>query len=585
MELANFTRLLRKWIWLVLLGAIIGGGASYVANINRVPLYQASTKVLIGGFIQSPNPDSRQIDTGSDLAETYALLVTTPDVLQGTIDALQLPLTLRELRLMVAAAKPVESVPMLLIQVTYPDPQLAINIANEIARQLIVNSPSNLTPDQEAQIDLADSQIEILSRQVEDALAELAEIDAQLALIPASDGQNSPLTQQRNALVEQINQATANIAQFTAATAQLQQRTNSLEIVEHAIEASVFSTGPGRLESLILSTTVGIVLALAAILLIDFLDTTISTSKDATKVLGLPVLGTIARLGKRQASYPERLITHRSPRSSIVEAYRALQINLLAPELDRRGVYLITSPYENEGKSVTAANLAVTMASNGLEVLLIDADLRKPTLHEIFGLENNAGLMNLLMAPPELDISKVSEGYEPSSANERKTIQTLSFCLQQTSIPNLRVLTSGTTPENPAKVLSSGVAQQWVDVILATLNVSVILIDTPPCLGMADTSILAAALKANCILVLEAGRTQREAAMSAHQQLTHVGCNVKGVILNKVKLYDADHGYNSGYQRRQAAEIHNGAGAYQTNHRGHNATMLDEVLNNQPDEK
>ena len=111
MELTKFTRLLRKWYWIVVLGAILGGGASFLGNLNKLPLYQATTKILIGGFIQSPNPDSRQIDTGSGLAETYAQLVTTPNVLQGTIDALQLPLTVRELGQMVMAGKPFESVP------------------------------------------------------------------------------------------------------------------------------------------------------------------------------------------------------------------------------------------------------------------------------------------------------------------------------------------------------------------------------------------------------------------------------------------------------------------------------------------
>jgi Mrp family chromosome partitioning ATPase len=117
--------------------------------------------------------------------------------------------------------------------------------------------------------------------------------------------------------------------------------------------------------------------------------------------------------------------------------------------------------------------------------------------------------------------------------------------------------------------------------------VDVILIDTPPCLGMADTSILAASLKADCILVLEAGKTHRDAAISANRQLTHVGCTIKGVILNKVKLYDADHGYNSGYQHTQHVEIRNGTGKYQTNHFPSNTkgTLLDEVLSSQADEE
>src|SRR5262249_42437123 len=143
--------------------------------------------------------------------------------------------------------------------------------------------------------------------------------------------------------------------------------------------------------------------------------------------------------------------------------------NLLFTTQSRKGVYVVTSPSPEEGKSVTTANLAVTMAQAGLQVLLIDADLRRPRIHEIFNLENKVGLTSLLFADPSKEVNQ-DNGLPQMPSN-------LKHCLQETGIPKLRVITSGFIPSNPTEILGSVLMQRWIDTFRDSSNIDIVLID------------------------------------------------------------------------------------------------------------
>jgi succinoglycan biosynthesis transport protein ExoP len=549
MELSKIARLFKRWWWLIVLGGALGAAISLITSLNVQPTYLAETKVLIGGFLANPNPSSGDIDTGAGLAETYVQLATTTPIIQGVIDQLGLPVEAADLKKSVLAGKPNDP-PVITIQVYYSDPDLAVQIANTLAQQLIEKSPSNLTPAQESQIALANSQIEILNQQVQSRLEEISAIDERLANT-SSQSEINPLTQQRNALIDQVNQASANMAQFSSTIANLEQQTNTLRVIEPATEAPFFRTGPGRAESAFLSALVGMVLATVAIFIIGYLDPTIRTSKDSTNLMDLTVLGTIPQLGKpsKNGLSSGQLVSGLPARSVVSEAYRALQTNLLfAAKSSSSGVYIITSPGEHEGKSLTASNLAITMAQSGLEVVLIDADLLRPSIHDMFGLENNLGLTTLLSAENVVfNEESTSEKMAFSGQLEADAGRLLNSVLQPTNVPHLRIIPGGPIVENSAQLLSSSPIQKWVDFIKSRLDVDVVLFDTAPCLTVADTSILAAKVKADCILIVQAGRTHRTAALRAQRQFEHIGINIQGIILNRVKSSDIDHGYTSGY--------------------------------------
>jgi capsular polysaccharide biosynthesis protein len=180
MELVDYVRLVRKWLWLFIIAALVAGGVAYVVSSSRPDVYRAETMLSVGGFIQSPNPDAYDFIAGENLAENYAILAQTFEVLQATVQSGGFPLDPEELGGMVDT-RIIANTSMLVLSVEYTDPVLAADIANELAQQLILNSPTNLTAAQQSQLDLATAEIEKLSVQLQDTRAQLQLLDAQIA--------------------------------------------------------------------------------------------------------------------------------------------------------------------------------------------------------------------------------------------------------------------------------------------------------------------------------------------------------------------------------------------------------------------
>lgn len=543
MELLDYIRVFRKWLWLIVLIAVISGVGGYLVRQSQAPVYEAQVMLTVGGYIEAPNPSSGEIRTGVELAQTYAVLVKTYDVLQAAVDAGDFPLTPDQVRRMISTTV-VPNTSLLVITIAYTDPILAADVANEVAQQLILNSPTNLTSQQQDQLELVNSEISWLNAQLTDARAELQRINAQLA-----DAENSPyvaeqLTAQRNELISQINQTSANLAQFSNSITALQERTNSLDIVEQA-RIPTSPSGPSPLLTGGFVAALGGLLAFLAVLLVEYLDDTLKTPEDASQLLALRVVGAIPRFGGLLDGYDKRLVTLEHPGSPVAEGYRALRANLLfATGNEGKRPYILTSPGPQEGKSVTAANLAVAMAATNLRVLLIDADLRRPRQHEIFGLKNEIGLATLLSADPE-----ALQGLDnPQLLNDY-----FKQCIQETEVPGLSVVTSGFVPPNPAELLGSALMQTWMDVLRTSDEYDVVLFDTPPALVVSDSFVLAGTVGASVVLVLRAGKTRRSSALRAKEQFMQLAAvidnPIKGVIFNLIKSSDLVRygGYNFRY--------------------------------------
>jgi capsular exopolysaccharide synthesis family protein len=201
---------------------------------------------------------------------------------------------------------------------------------------------------------------------------------------------------------------------------------------------------------------------------------------------------------------------------------------------------LFSSPGPGEGKSTTAVNFAVMLAQQGQRVLLIDADLRRPKVHEIFGLDNTVGLTTLLSAEPREPNGNYGEG------RHKRLPTNLMDCMQSTSLPKLWVITSGFTPANPTEILGSTLLQRWIEIFRASSDIDVVLIDTPPSLIVADSSVLAATADASVILVVDCGRTRRGAARKVKEQFLQVGVEIKGIVVNRVNPRDQSYEYGYG---------------------------------------
>jgi len=211
------------------------------------------------------------------------------------------------------------------------------------------------------------------------------------------------------------------------------------------------------------------------------------------------------------------LITELDRNSPVVEAYRALRTNLKFVNVDRilRRV-LITSPGPGEGKSTIAANLSVVLAQAGKKVITCSVDLRKPTLHTYFGVNNRKGVTNILAGHHTID-----------------------ECLHEVGIPNLRILASGPNPPNPAELLGSVNMRSLIEDLQQRADM--LIFDAPPAIAVTDAAILAPMMD-GVILVINAGTVPRELAKHSKEQLEKVGANILGVVLNRVNVKDG-YGY------------------------------------------
>ncbi|CAG0929303.1 protein-tyrosine kinase [Thermoflexales bacterium] len=216
---------------------------------------------------------------------------------------------------------------------------------------------------------------------------------------------------------------------------------------------------------------------------------------------------------------PTSLITLSDSRSPAAEAYRTLRTNIDFSSLDHTiHTLLVTSVAPHENKSITVANLAISMAQGDKRTILVDADVRRPALHTLFGLNNDKGLTSLFM--------DVKGPIEPA--------------LQAVNVPNLQVLTSGPLPPNPAELLGS---QRMLDVIDALKSrADIVLFDAPPVIAVTDASVLGTRVD-GVLLVVQAGQTRREQAKRAKQQLEKLHIRVIGAILSGASLDSGMGGY------------------------------------------
>jgi capsular exopolysaccharide synthesis family protein len=225
----------------------------------------------------------------------------------------------------------------------------------------------------------------------------------------------------------------------------------------------------------------------------------------------------LAQDKKQGKEKSEVLAAIAEPKSAAAEAYRALRTNIQFASPDKPAhIIMATSTRPDDGKSTTIANLAVTFAEAGSPTVLVDADMRRPHLHQMFGLSNDAGLTSW--------VGEAARGNEAAS---------VPIPLQKTQADNLMLLTSGPVPPNPSEILAS---QRMVELLsLLRKQADYVLIDTPPIIAVTDAAVLAPRVD-GVFLVINAGKTRRDLAVKARDLLRQVNANLLGVVLNNATL-------------------------------------------------
>jgi capsular exopolysaccharide synthesis family protein len=274
----------------------------------------------------------------------------------------------------------------------------------------------------------------------------------------------------------------------------------------------------------VLAILIGVLGGIGLGLLAEYMDTSINSQEQIEEKLGLPFLGIVPSIPSNKDGTPQDLIVHTQPKSAVAECLRAVRTNLLfmSPEKPLRTI-LVTSSGPQEGKTTTATSLAVTMTASGNRVLLVDADMRRPRIHRIFGLPNTEGLSSLILGDGALpDLVKPS------------------------GIANLAVLPCGPVPPNPAELLHTAAFRR----ILAEISAQYdrVIIDSPP-IGVVADAVVVSTQVDGCLMVLKAGRTSRDVARHAVKQLRDVNAPLFGAVLNDLDLEDQKYGQYSYYYR------------------------------------
>lgn len=486
----------------LVVSVVLAGAAAYLFSNSQPRVYEAQATLIVGQSLSSVNPDYTGLLASQRLSVTYASVATTRPLLDNVISALGLKESSDDLRKRVRADAPLDST-LLTITASDSDPTRSAAIANALASQLIAASPAV----QGRQADIQKAVDDDLQATRDQLATVQKEVDGLTSLTVRTVDQEARLATLQDQLVSLRSTYSAILAFSSAGPS------NLLSVIQPAVPIDV-PVSPRPLLSSLLAAFVGLIIAGAVIYIAAFLDRAIRDSDDVEEVVGLPTLGSVPRMkGKSGRSEIYRLAALLFPRSATAEAYRMLRSNLEFASVDRPvRTLLVTSALPWEGKTVTASNLAIAFALDGRRVLLIDADLRKPSVHVLFELPNDRGLTTLLR----------DDDASPAS---------LESILHKGEPEGLSILTSGPLPPNPAEVLGS----QRMRAILDRLSngQDLVVIDSPPLQAVTDAAILSSFVSGT-LLVIDASLGRRAAVRQSRESLAKANAHVLGAVLNRI---------------------------------------------------
>ena len=499
MEIKDLISPLFRWWWLLMAATLIAGTTSYIVASREPPIYEASTTLIVGQAIADPNPTGGEFQLSQQLSALYADIAERDPVAFATMDALGMDW------LPDYDARALPNSQFMEIEVVDANPEVAAVVANELASQLILQSPTAPgREDQDRQQFIAE-QLTYLEEKIAETQVEIEEKQTELAeLVSARQIADTQTT--ITALQDKLTTLQANYASLLANTQS--GATNTLAVIDFAATPTT-PIGPDVPMIALLAAAVGFSLAAAGAYLIEFLDDTIRTPDDVARIAKLPVIGHIPNTKELKTYGANPLLFEKLPYSDSAEAFRGLRTNLeFAGVQGAPRTILIGSPTEDQGAMTVATQLASSFALAGKRVALIDANLREPNLHTFLGIENKLGLSDML-----------TEDLVPQVvAHESKNWR-------------LKYITAGKPKENAAELLGS----MWLLRALTRLREQAdVAIFLGPCFRVAESFILASKLEST-LIVMRPGSTREGLAKTIMEQLERGRANVVGVVLNGLR--------------------------------------------------
>ena len=491
-------RLLRRWWLVVLIGPLVGGLAGYVVVRQVPPVYEATVTLLVGQGVVTSSSGTDQLLGAEQLAQTYAEAVRTRPVLTEAASQLGLPLSARELMDRVHTRR-VANTQLLRISAENSDPTQAAALANTVAQVFVSKNEEVQTTRFASSRDSLGQLVDGLESDVAAKTRQLDDLRAQ----PASPQRDSDISLLQSQLTQLQTMHDETLRSYQDLQVVEARGMNTLTVIEPAVPPDD-PVRPNRTLVTLLAVVLGLLLATAAAGAAEYMDDILRDRARVARATGLPTLGLVPR--------SESGTSLRDPASRrLAESYRLLRSNILASLGDpsQLRALLVASPAMGEGKSTTAANLAIVLAESGRRVILVDADMHRPTQMKLFSVAGRPGFSTLLL----------DSDMPPSTV------------LRPTWLPNLSVLPAGLTPADPSALLSS----RRCDDVLGQLRelCDVLVVDTPPLLAQPDAALLGPRAD-GVLLVVDASRSRGRQAARAIEMLRESGAAVLGAVLNRI---------------------------------------------------
>lgn len=514
--LRQYSAITVRWLWFLGLSVVIAAVGAYVVSKETRPVYRATTLLIVDQ--QAPGQDTYTgLLASTQLIATYKVLLTEPLVLQKAADQVG-GISEGQLQSHVQVTDQAGT-QLINLQVDDTDPVRAARLANAIAGAF------EQVQQQAATANYVSAQ-QVFSQQISQTSAQITSLTDQINALQAKD----PFNQQIPALQQQLNSAQKNFEALQTLYAQLPAQQASVATSTHIFQPATPPTSPDHprpLRYALVAGALGLVLAGCLVFLIELFGNRLHTSEQIEELMGVPVLAAIrAQKGANMLlSAPEA-----SRNMRLAASFRALESNLSFIELERPlHTVVVTGAAPGEGKTMTAVNLAISLAQSGKRVLLVDADMRNPQIHNLLGIPNSNGLSQWLAhrsAPTFVSVFP--------------------------DLPNLYVMPAGPCPPNPSQLLGTEQMQQMFKWSIGdppgSGNVDMVIVDTPP-LGTCVDAALVAGVADGTLLVVDGSRLRAGPILRVRDTLLRANATIIGIVLNRAERRQAVQQENYAYSQ------------------------------------
>jgi capsular exopolysaccharide synthesis family protein len=537
--LGHYSKVIWQYLWLIFLMVILCTGTTFIINQRTPPVYEAVALIEV----HDTQAINNNVFTDQALAQSYALLVNSPTVLQAA--AQKIPGESTQKLISQVSDSPLDNTQILQIRATADTPNLATTIANTVAQVFI-----------KQQTDRAITQLKNtalkLNQNLADAKQTLDNDQAQLADLQDNHVSSDRIAHQNGIISNDQISYNALQASYNQVQQQILQAPNTLTVVQPAMPPT--TSNSHTLLNTFIAAALSLLIMLIFVLLRDWIDTTIKTPNDVERQTCLRALGSIPWRKKALEDDEDETNSHVSliQDDVITQAFVGIRTYFSAYGQGKQ-TFVVTSLHTKAGTSTVAAHLALSLAQSGVRVLLIDAHLQKPSLQQLFKGSTTQGLTTVLTDYNWLQHANAQQIYNWLSQ-------------WQTHVPNLWFLPAGPTIPQQASIMLSPVLPMFLQNVLKPIPhltkdgltsrfIDVIIFDTPPLEKTTDTLAIAACADAS-VLVIKAGKEQPQMVQKAQEMLTRLQAPALGAIVNYQRPKHQPYFYtNPGQAHRDTGDI------------------------------